>query len=351
MEILYSSLHNLNLNEDNPTRKKISMDFNIYLDSYIQFVMNENKTTREYVSLNEHGTVLRSIFSFFDAYICQVDEINNRECLDDIMNEVAIKLLDVEKNIQERIGHMTDVQKGSIVQALVKENDVYRYVIAKVEHSDWFDGDTLKKNNGFSGKNKKVWKSAVFSLENDNGKIHITRIMVYVDNSAKYWAKEFLEVREAKTNEYNTNAVWKAVERTLNPLKRKSLQDYYCLRNTVIHEIQSGCLINYPEMVEKLLDNYQPASSTVNVGDLKQRLLAFCEQEDFDTQFIPDTGVINRKLKLKIKVSPSIDIHVNDEVPDWKDNFLVHRKPDGRSFIMIRCDDNEILSAFPEDEN
>lgn len=48
--------------------------------------------------------------------------------------------------MQERVGHLTTVQKGSIVQALIEDNGKYKYVIAKVEHSEWIDGETFQKN-------------------------------------------------------------------------------------------------------------------------------------------------------------------------------------------------------------
>lgn len=53
------------------------------------------------------------------------------ETLDELTDSIALKLLDVEKAVQERIGQMTDMQKGSIVQALLKDEESYKYIVKR----------------------------------------------------------------------------------------------------------------------------------------------------------------------------------------------------------------------------
>ena len=51
------------------------------------------------------------------------------------------------------------VKKGSLVQAIVqKSEDEYEYILAKVEHSEWYDGISLHRNSGFSSEKKSIWK-------------------------------------------------------------------------------------------------------------------------------------------------------------------------------------------------
>ena len=49
MEILYCSLHNLDLGKDDPVRKEIPSDFNSYISEYVSFATTENKTSRIYL--------------------------------------------------------------------------------------------------------------------------------------------------------------------------------------------------------------------------------------------------------------------------------------------------------------
>lgn len=351
MRILYSSLHNLDMNQDSPIRKAIPEDFSSYMDAYIKFATTENDSSREYNPVDANRTVLRCISSIFTDVLHQGDVVTDASELDEFSDSIALKLLDVEKAVQERIGQMTDVQKGSIVQALLVDDEGYKFVIAKVEHSEWYDGETLEKNFGFPGENKRVWKSAVIGLDVADDAIIFSSIKIYVNHPAKYWSADFLEVQEAKTDAVNTKAVLHAVERVLRPVKETSLQDYYNLRNTVVHELQSEQTINYPDMVNRLLDTYDPASDEINVAEVKEKLLAARERDGFDTQFHTDPKSIKGSGKIKIIVSPSIDVLVKEGIPNWRDGFLVHEKTDGRTFLMIRCDDPKTLSSFPKDEN
>ena len=52
MQILYSSLHNLDLAKDSPIRKKIPSDFTTFMDAYVEFATTENKNSREYVPID-----------------------------------------------------------------------------------------------------------------------------------------------------------------------------------------------------------------------------------------------------------------------------------------------------------
>ena len=346
MRIFYSALHNLDMNQEMPIRKEIPVDFNSYIDAYIQFATAENDSSREYTPIDANRTVLRCVATIFSDILPQGEVIRDTDSLNEQSDSIAKKLLDVEKDVQDRIGQMTDVQKGSIVQAFICDDDGYKYVIAKVEHSEWYDGETLSKNFGFPGQNKRVWKCAVIGLDVIDGAVIFPSIKAYINTNAKYWTASFLEIQEAKTDAANTKAVLHAVEMALRPVREKSPQDYYNLRNTAVHELQSEQTINYPDMVDRLLSNYQPASDDVDIQSIKGKLLA---ATGFDTQFHTDPKSIKGTGKVKIYVSPAIDVLVKEGIPNWREDFLIHEKRDGRTFLMIRCDDPTTIKSFPID--
>lgn len=356
LRVVYSSLHNLDLNGETPANKVIPEDFDSYMESYIQFATAENPSSREYTSVDNNRTVMNCIIQIFSLlqqgyerpFLEGGDDAPEDEVLTSFTS-IAKKLLDTEKLVQERVGHLTTVQKGSIVQALIEDNYEYKYVVAKVEHSEWIDGETFQKNFGFPSENRKVWKSAVFVIGVEEEDIVFKSIKAYVNNSAVYWTKEFLEVKEANSNTTNTRAVLNAVENVLKPIKSKSPQDYYNLRNSAIRELQTDQLINYPDMVNRLLDNYNPAGEDVNVITLKADMLSQSDGR-FDTQFHSDPNVVKKNKKVLVKVSPFIDVVIKDSLPDWKGNFKIHKKSDGSNYLMVRCDDPHTLRAFPVDE-
>ena len=88
---------------------------------------------------------------------------------------------------QTTVAHMTNVQKGSLIQALLydDERDKYTYLLAKVEHTDFVDDSDFSFKSGFSKDMKKLWKSCIFEIDDLNASIFQAK--VYSNNVAKYW--------------------------------------------------------------------------------------------------------------------------------------------------------------------
>ena len=338
---------------DQPVRKSIPNNFAPFLQAYVDFATKDNKTSRQYIPVDTNRTVLRSILELY-GYYHQNSEIKQDDAiLAKLTDTIALKLFSVEKDVQQKIAQLTNVQRGSIVQAMVKENidaSTYKYVIAKVEHSEWIDSETFEMNLGFPEKNKKVWKSAVFTIQDGDIGPFFTEIDVYVDNHAKYWADDFLELKEARTDGDNTKRVLYVFEKALKPVKAESLGDYYYLRNTVVHELQTSKMINFPDMVNDLLENYHPSVDTIDTKKIKENLLKDGEKGNFDTQFHSDPDSIKKNGKIKISISPAIDLEIKQGLPNWKESFKVHKDPNGLSYVMIKCDDEETLSMFANDD-
>lgn len=115
MQILYSSLHNLDMSQGTPIKKNIPADFNSYVEAYIKFATEDNDSSREYNPIDVNRTVLRCVSDIFEDVLQQGGVVTNDDNLKELSDSIALKLLDVEKIVQERISHITDVQKGSIV--------------------------------------------------------------------------------------------------------------------------------------------------------------------------------------------------------------------------------------------
>ena len=167
-----------------------------------------------------------------------------------------------------------------------------------------------------------------------NDEVIFDSIRVYVDHPAKYWSDEFLEVKEAKTDSKNTKAVLHAFEQALKPVKNVSLGDYYYIKNSVVHDLQSDQDINYNDLVEKTIDHYQPLSNEVNLDSVKEKLITAGESNTFDTQFHTDPEAIKTAGKIRIHVSPAIDVTVKEGLSNWRDSFKTYEKSDGRTYIV-----------------
>lgn len=339
MRIVYNSLHNLDLSLTDPIRKQISADFGSFIKNYIEETLS-GKTTKEYTVIDRNRTVVRSIVEVFKNPV-------GEKCAEHT-DTVARKLLNSEQNVQDQIRGMTQIQRGSILQALIEDGRTYRFIIAKVEHSEWYDDDTFIKKYGIPGDNLKVWKSAVFDLDPADG--HIVTIKCFVNTNARYWTDTFLEIQEAHNDTENTRMVIRTCGKVLSQIKKISPMDYYNLMNTINHEMQSDQLIDYNEMVSRLFDSYEPHNEEINKDNLKRKLLDAAKDGSFDTHFHADPKEAKKRKKITIPVSDMIDVSVKDPLENWKSTFRIFTEPSGEKYLMIRCDDEETLRSFDEYE-
>lgn len=350
MEILYRSLHNLDLSMDDPIRKEIPSDFNSYIMEYINFATTENKTSRMY-SVSEHNTTVMHCVAELTIDVVQQGNVVTDETVPlELSDSIARKLFVIEQATQARMAHITNVQRGSIVQALILADGEFQFVIAKVEHSEWYDGETLAKNFGFPGENKRVWKSAVVDLSVEGGNVTHGNVKVFCNTGAQYWTKDFLEVKEANSNKVNTEEVLKVVNRELKrSVQGKSLYDYYNLKNSLNHALQSDQMINYHDLVGSLFDAYQPTNPSINKEEVKTRLLSYADSGKFDTQFHADPSVVKKNSKIKYRVNDYVNLMVLEAQPNREDWIKAEESVTGEKKLIILCDDEETFRAFYRD--
>ena len=351
MEIIYSSLHNLDLNSKELFCVDIPNEFDSFIKSYIEFAVKENRSFKKCVSKDNKTIVANSILQ-----LCLLNQQNykfnvtNKEenRTSDYFSSIANKLFDVEIHLQERLTNFTKIQRGSLIQALINENGCYKFVIAKVEHSEWIDGKSFKKNFGFPYDNNKIWKSAVFEL---NAKLDgFDNIKIYLNHKASYWLNNFLEVEDIYKDDVNTKGAFDSIDHGIDFLKKESIQDYYIIKNSLIREFQTDEIIDYPEIIGKVLDDYKFANKEINAETIKKKIITKYIDKNLDTNFCPDLKIVNKKKETRIKVSTEIEILIKECLDKWEDNFKILHTSDGKNFLMVRCEENDTLKAFQEYE-
>ena len=165
----------------------------------------------------------------------------------------------------------SSVKKGSLIQALVQNSsDELLYVVAKVEHSKWYDGNDLSKKYGFSGDKKSLWKSAVFSMYEINSHIVFKDIKVYSDTMAKYWTVSFLELDEARDDAKNTYSAFKAVDNELkSAVEPVSKKDYVKLSSELQNVMNTPQQLNYNQCIDQLIDSYSFSEEEIEKDVIK----------------------------------------------------------------------------------
>lgn len=346
--IIYKSFHNIDVSLGTLTRKNMPEDFDAFVKSYIRFAIS-NGNNKEYNVTDSNCTVVHCISSISTIAINnpKLSEEDLLE-LDGFSNSIATKLLSEEQQAQKRIAAMgKQIKMGSLIQALVNyDNDEYMYIIAKVEHSEWYDGESLRKNLGFPSEKKNVWKSAVFPMVIQDD-ISFDSVRVYTDNEAKYWAQQFLELTEKRNDQTNTVSAFEAIEIELKRrVRRESERDYYYLRNAVISTLKSRQQINYIEMIEKLVGEYQPDEPSLKMAELKTALLALPDKRKFDRQFISVPDAIKKRRRLKFPVTNAIELSIEEGKANYRDTVKAVELDGGKKYLQIECHYPDTYNLF-----
>lgn len=344
--ILYKAFHTIDVDSGSCCRRSIPQDFSEFIKEYAAYAVGND--TVKYFTVKSEATqaaqcVKRLVGTVIEAK-AETEEIG--KVLDASADAIADKLVCEECKAQEKIKGMGKrIKKGSLVQAFLRtEEGEYLYIIAKVEHTEFFDGISLRRSFGFPREKKSVWKSAVFSL-NVEQPISFGVVRIYTDNDAKYWAADFLELAEQRTDAYNTLTAYLAVDRELKRLmKDKSKRDYWLLNNTVYQAMRSSRRIDYPNMINDLLESYQPENRELNMDKLRKRLLELPEKKNFDSQFDSVPEALARKRQFRFPVTNGVELRIEESIEDKE--IEAFSDENGNRFIRIKCDDNSTYQAI-----
>lgn len=346
---LFRSLHNVSVSDNAVVRKEIPNDFGTFMNEYIRFA-RQNDTTKRYSVHDMQTQVVNCIANIVTASLKpDCDSSDVAEAVQALADSIADKLLRAERQAQEKIEQMrTYIKKGSLVQSLIStETDgEYLFIVAKVEHSEWFHGESLQKNLGFPGDKKNVWKSAVFSISAGDPLL-FNSIRVYVDNNAKYWPMQFLELDEEQTNDYNTRIAFDSIQAELRRHVRPvSERDYYILRNTLIQTMKTPQQINYPDLVQKLVGNYVPEAPNLNLDKVRSSLSDLPEKKRFDRQFVSVPERIVERRHNFFPLTQGVDLSIKGAVEDFKETIIAEENVVGTRYIRVLCSDSKTYEIF-----
>ena len=340
MQILNHSFHTLDLNKGMVERKETPKDFESFMEEYIDFAIRNDKN-KKYTIHDIHSHVVNCIQSL----VCKKENV---EKLKDIIDK---KLLEVEMQTQEKINHLnTQIKKGSLIQAEILDDQFnHQYILAKVEHSQWFDGNDLMTKIGFPKDTKNVWKSAIFPFYILDDEVIFNTILSYSDTQAKYWTNSFLELDEFKDDESNTKKAFKALDQELKTsVKSTSERDYVVLSDEIMQTMNTESDFNYTEYVDNLMDHYSPVNKDLEVETIRQSLLALPERKNFDTQFKTVPQSIQNRTKKKYKLSKGIELTISNDASHFSSQIISTLDENGNRILQIRCDDEQTYDAFIE---
>ncbi len=337
MKLLFTSFYLLDLENKQVQKKNITEDFQSFIEEYIEYAQM-NEKNKAYTIRNTSTSVVSSIQTI----------VLNQAQWEDKSKEIAKKLLEAEELAQAKIYRMgSNVKKGSLIQALIEKNtDEYEYVIAKIEHSSWIDGQDLTVNYGFSKDKKSLWKSAIFPIYKMDTQIIFETVQVYSDTMAKYWTVSFLELDEERNDSKNTYSAFKAIDSELkSAIAPVSPHDYVQLSSELQNVMNTPQDLNYNDCVEQILENYHPNEEEIEKEVIKDCLLALPERKKFDKQFKVVPESLNNKRSKKFKLSKGIELTIRSDAIEYPEK-IVSTLVDGRRVVQILCEDEDTYETF-----
>lgn len=301
-------------------------DFKVYLEGLIN-LMTSGGSGRTF-RFDRDTTEVRA----------QITRIINKEDFSDIATTIASRLLTVEQSAQEQMTRLgIEIQRGIIVQALVSDNGVDRFIICKADHSEFFNEINFNLSRGLPVK-KKVFKGFICSLNSDQT---VADILVYDMHLIKYWWKEFLELIKVHSDEDNTQNAFDAIDKgVLIKLKKQHPQDYMHLSNSNIRYFRANNTFDMDDYIENVFGNYLPFDDNLKMDKIKSEIreLPNKSKKPFDQQFPIISKQIKKRFIKDITLTPQIELHFKEEIPDLENIVTAVMDKDGTKYVRVKSE-------------
>ncbi|MGO9018138.1 MAG: hypothetical protein ACLQVJ_07270 [Syntrophobacteraceae bacterium] len=328
LSIEFSVLHHIDLTSDlvrTVTGAGDASDVTDYIRTLLGKVTSEkNKRTFEFAS---ETSEVRAV----------IPKIKDEASFDSGAQAIANRLHRIEKETQDRYDHITTIHKGSLLQVYLNTNGTNTFIVTKVDHNAFLDESDLRRKVGLPFE-RHVLKAAIIELGEDS---EIQRVLVYDSNASisTYWWQHFLELTEINTDEYNTKISFNAIDGVLTKtVKKEHPSDYTFLRNNIISYYRTQPAFSIDGLVEHAIGEYEPEDPTLNMDEVKKKIMELPEKKKFDTKFKIERKVITARFKRHIALHEKIDLYLKEDVENLEEVITAFEDPTGDKFIRIKSE-------------
>lgn len=316
--------------------KKESFDKTNNINNYIIEIIDkilDKEGDREY----EFEETLMTTKNCLEKLIKQSDEkYIEQEC-----NNLAAKLLKVENDTQIKIQQLgSEIQKGVLLIARkYLNNNKIKIIIAKADYLDFLKETSGEKTSGLPIK-KRIFKSFILDCTFENNLIFYNRMTTFDSNTtlANYWWKNFLELRELRSDEDNTKIAFDSINnKILEQVKKNSKPDYLILWNTTLKYFKSAGEFDINYYAETVIGSYVP-SGNIKIETLKNKILELPKTSHFDNKFQKIPTKIRKRIKTEVKLTNEIDLIIKDDIPNLDQTIKPHEE-NGKKYLMIQTEE------------
>ena len=146
-----------------------------------------------------------------------------------------------------------------------------------------------------------------------------------------------------------TKDMYDLLEKAIHRKTKKSLVDYYNLRNNLITYFQSPRNFRIDEMEDIVFGNYIPEEKTVDIKEIKDSIRDSVRNKKLDTAFEIKPDIVKKKFKRVVKVNEFVTIQLVKGSERYQDK-IVSRENEGKKYIIIETNEDEAFKMFNRKE-
>jgi hypothetical protein len=300
--------------------------------------LSEEEGQRLYKFDDSSTTVKDRIEELFSYDYSDLNEITESK-ITQICDFLSQRLLSKEIEAQERYGHLGhDIQKGMLIFTFLKITDTnYKIIISKSDYDKFIEEMTGDLKEGLPQK-KKIYKSFIVNVDEIEGDLTIDKILTYDSNRvvSAYWWKEFLELIPLTSDEDNTIHAFDEIEKKLlNPILGRSKGDYTQLWNLTLAYFRSDGDFDFDFYKTEIIEKYNPINDNLKKSFIKERIDNISETKKFDNIFPKVKGILNKRMKKTIALTPEIDMIIKHDITNI-DTTILGVEYEGEKYLMIK---------------
>ena len=273
-----------------------------------------------------------------------LDLCHSNTLIEDKSDRIVGKLVEKEILAQKKIEHLNKkILPGSLIQAKLKDNSYFYYLIAKVEHFGYVDEDDQEDHVGMP-KEKRTLRTALFILDHQ---YNIQEIKLYDTHTgiASYWKNDFLDLNPVRTEEFNTKKSFNKFNLILRQnLYKQSKEDYWAIRNNMITYYRTNVSFDYPDFKKKVFSDHI-VKGNINIDVIQTKFDKAFKKKEFDQKFDISNSELKARLKKKYDVNEHMDLIIKDAV-DGQTNIIHSLKEDGIKYLKIKLENDELYERF-----
>lgn len=221
--------------------------------------------------------------------------------LDKYFEIIAQKLRQAEEKSQDEM-NITDnkIIKGTVLLALIYEENQLSFLVIKFEHKGYWSGVNFLHESGIpdSTEDLQLKVSYLDYKLNDSSSYELNEIYISERKNSKYWPEYFMQVTPLTDSEKATGNAITELNKIFRSIKSTYPNDYAVLHSNYISYLSSKERFLYNEFCEQVFDSY--LNSNPNSEFKKDKYISKLDEKIIKNDLQGEFEIIQRIVKRKL---------------------------------------------------